>query len=101
MTTKTKSDRFENMCATLAYHATLVMTEPAGSVLRCGLHNPDTGKNVTLRITIEKGRCGDPIWDQTYVALSTDPVDSKGDWAGNRCGGRELLARLYADVMRD
>ena len=105
MKTKTRTPRstFENVVQTAAYHTGLVMTEKSPTVLKCGLSGPT--KTVVVRITIEPATgplaAEGPVWDQCFVALASDPEDSKGDWAGNRCGAQKLLASLYADVILD
>lgn len=38
------------------------------------------------------------VWDQVWVALHGE--EGKGTHCGNRCGGRNTLAGLYADAIR-
>ena len=102
------TDPYVNAIQNMAGHVTDVMTRPAPCKFTVSI-----GGGV-YRVTIEKGDLQDKahpayklddgkqvnIWDQVYIALDTDAKDDKGNWCGNRCGGRDTLAGLYADDIK-
>ena len=93
-----KPTELENALSTMAYHTGLIMTEKAPKVISIGLAGPN--KKIALTVTIEPGTDDkDNVWDQTYVKLKGE--EGKGDWAGNRCGARNVIAHLYADIIKD
>jgi hypothetical protein len=47
--------------------------------------------------TLENGKTIN-VWDQVFIANYGE--EGKGTWCGNRCGGRDTLAGLYADTIR-
>lgn len=94
---------FEIACSTLAYHVTELMTKKAPCTFKCGLSGPN--KTVLIKITIEERTAkndddpNDFLWDQTFIAFNDE--EGKGKWAGNRCGARNSMSYIYADVLED
>lgn len=78
---------FLDTMQTAAYHLSDLMERPAGK-MSCGIR---VGRHYELVIT---SRGTDKVWDS--VAIRLGGTDNDFVHCGNRCGGRNVLAALYA-----
>lgn len=88
---ETPAQRFIRLVQLTAMHCSEIMVLEAPTQYRCGI------SETVYTITIKPSRLGDKVWDQVWIALESDEGD--GTLCGNRCGGRETLAGLYADEL--
>ena len=88
---KPVEDPFTIMCQLAAMHCGEIMSQDAPAKFGCSI-----GETV-YHVTIEPSG-HEKVWDQVWIALPSD--QGKGTLCGNRCGGRDTLAALYADEIR-
>lgn len=77
---------------TAASHFTDLMSRASPATMRCGIGN---GRFYEIRISPTS--IGDAVWDHVEIRLGGTENDFVA--CGNRCGGRETLAALYAVDM--
>ena len=92
---------FERMLSTFAHHCACIMTDEAPTKFRCGIgfsgpNNEDRVEMASVEITPTTVE-----WDENAGNSVCDGVKVNGKPCGNRCGGRDELARLMAPILAE
>jgi len=75
----------------VASHCASIMTDKAPTVFKCGMLNG------AYEVCIKERR--NPEWPVVWDQVEITKPDGEVVHCGNRCGGRNTLARLYAEEL--